>query len=205
MFTSKNLVRRVLATVLAAGAGLSIGQMPASAVTGTLELYRFDCIQETDESGSDSPYFLVFTASGTNPDTDNLVMVRQSSWDNEVDTGNIFRPRATIATTTPITASSLVLAAVVEEDGDPDLSAAELSSLRNQMHNAYQIQFWRPAAERVANMRAEFATAINHFLDDGPGGDDYLGNAQVPMNGSTIPSVDVAGDGGRYRMHFLTR
>ncbi|NEA36872.1 hypothetical protein [Streptomyces sp. SID13031] len=186
--------------MMAVGAALSLGQLPASAVTGALEFYRFDCVEETNEVGSDSPYFLVFTASGTNADTDQLAMVRHSSWDDEVDTGNIYRPRAAIPTTRPISNNSFVLVAVVEEDAGTDLESADVTSIRNLMHNAYQNSFWMPPATRVSSMRAAFAESVGRYMVN----DDYLGSALVPMGGTTIPAVEVAGDGGRYRMYFRT-
>src|SRR5687768_3632484 len=131
LFTLKSLARHTLILAALTGGVLSAGTLPASAATGTLVFSQFRCLEETNEIGSDSPYFLVFSASGSNPDLNHTVLVRQPHWDDEVDSGEAFSPNTAVAT---VNSNSLVLAAVVEEDDGPDLSSSDVNSIRNHMH-----------------------------------------------------------------------
>ena len=90
----------------------------------SLILDKFRCITQT-ESGDDSPYFVIFSGPVNARAGAHLTIVRNPTWDNDViDTPghNEFKSGATIATGDP--ANTLVLCALVEEDGNPDFAAS---------------------------------------------------------------------------------
>src|SRR5688500_15460770 len=73
------------------------GQQSGGNHMAALKLVEFKADEETDEVGSDSPYFVFFIGKANTPETAQLVRIRQPHWDNEVDSGDLFKPNTNVA------------------------------------------------------------------------------------------------------------
>ncbi len=168
-----------------------------------LVLKRFRCIEETDEIGDDSPYFLVFHGKvhqGNTPASSSVKLVRKSAWDNTVAQGDLVIANMTVLN--PLNAD-LVLAAMMEEDNDTDFAGFQLIALQawignffNSLGNAVQA-----IDATVANLvRSEFRKGIK-ALDSN---DDLIQVRTVvgPGISGQPPLLRFAGDGARYDVRF---
>lgn len=57
-----------------------------------LYLKEFRCVEETDEVGNDSPYFVVFVGNKSGQPFSDVVRVRDPDWDGAASTGKLFQP-----------------------------------------------------------------------------------------------------------------
>ncbi len=168
-----------------------------------LVLKRFRCIEESDEIGDDSPYFLVFHGKvhqGNMAASSGVKLVRKSAWDNTVAQGDLINANMTVLN--PLSAD-LVLAAMMEEDDGTDFAGFGLLVLQqwicpffNSLGNAIS-----GMDGTVANIvRTEFKRGIN-ALDSN---DDLIQVRTVvgPGIAGQPPLLRFAGDGARYDVRF---
>lgn len=168
---------------------------------------RFTCVTETDEVGSDSPYFLFFIGN-TNPTTkqatSTVKMVREDTWDNNIDSGDsrdISTGDQTIATN--VDSNTLVLVAVLEEDVNPDLVGINLLNVQIQAQAFFAFfvttQNWN-LPQLATKMKTVFLDIINSNLAN----DDMVNVARltIPSKVGSIPTVHFFGDGGHYTTDF---
>src|SRR5688572_10103384 len=93
------------AALTAALSGLAIGgtvAIAAPAQAASLKVVTVQCIEDTSEPiGDDSPYFMVFAASPTNPSATAFGKWGPGYLDNNVSTGESFSPNASIIASVP--------------------------------------------------------------------------------------------------------
>lgn len=190
-----SLLRRIGAigalTGVALTASLAVGA-PAQAAT-TLKVATVICNEETDEIGDDSPYFLVFAASTTNPSATAFGKWGPGGWDAEIATGDSYSPNASIVSGVA-NSSWRLISLMVEEDYDNDLTAGEIQSIGNNMFNQYQLSFWKPTTTLISEMRAALRNTTATYLSN----DDMVATASSSI-GSWTPYV---GDGGSYQVRY---
>lgn len=166
-----------------------------------LILKEFRCVEESDEIDSDSPYFVVFVGkSGTNPTSD-VKMIRREAWDNDTDTGELKVANITVAD--GVNANTVVLAALMEEDGDANITGARLAIVKSWMQavfSAFNASGSASADDLATKIRPEFAKAINANKGD----DEMLGIRRVPVPSSpgNVPLLTYTGDESNYRVRF---
>ncbi len=146
----------------------------------TLTLTDFKCIEETNEIGSDSPYFVFFIGKGSDPAAAKLVRIRQSQWDNEVEEGNVFHPNATVAS---VDGNTLVLCALMEEDDNADIATGNgaFQKIRAHMRTllaAHAASGSTPVAQLAKKLIPEFKKSIDAHTTN----DDLIGVIHVPAN-----------------------
>jgi hypothetical protein len=166
-----------------------------------LTLKEFRCLEETDEIGSDSPYFLVFVGDATlgNAQSD-VKRIRRGEWDDNVDTGELFQPNATVTDGFKL---DFVLVAMMEEDWDPDIGGQTLTQVRNWMHAAFDglASATGFVDSNIAGIvREEFEKVIKLKCSN----DEYLGVKRLSLSAQNglLPLLNFQGDGGRYRVRF---
>ena len=161
-----------------------------------LILEKFKCLEESDEIGSDSPYFMVYVAEARNGKAKSDVkFVRRESWDNEVDTGDTFVTNKTVSEGIH---HDLVVVGMLEEDWDPDFAdpmrfiiAANMKSL-DPLLAAVVTGVPDSVAEIV---RSEFSRQLNTFASN----DEILGVKR--LKNAANPLV-FTGDGSNYQVTF---
>ena len=169
----------------------------------TLTLKEFRCVEESDEVGWDSPYFLVFEGNPSQPASEaQLHRVRRESWDNEIESGSFRGVNHVIGK--DIAGNHLVLCALMEEDNDPDIGGAAFALVQNWMRSvfdAYRAGGSASAQQMATNMKPEFVKALKAARSN----DEILGVKHVPLtpaaNGD-LPLRYFYGDGGTYRVRF---
>ena len=174
-----------------------------------LILKRFQCVIDTDELGSESPYFLTFVGDiGSGKTT--LKMTRQGNWENEVDKGEIWTVNETVAEGFALVpAKTLVLSAMVEEDEGLDVNGNEMTMIHNVL--IAKLNGFRQAGATIVNsaiagpMASAFKSVLGLALFSTTGAaDDYMGTKRVALSGNVgdLPVVSFVGDGGRYNVRY---
>jgi len=174
-----------------------------------LILKRFHCVIDTDEAGSESPYFLTYVADFATGRSE-LTMTRQGNWHNEVDRGEIWTVNHTVAQGFDFTpAHTLVLSAMVEEDEGLDIQTGELPLIQ-QLLDA-KVKGLRDAGATQVNgtvaatLRGTFKSAIALALATGSGAsDDAMGVKRVTLKSQPgeLALVSFSGDTGLYRVRY---
>lgn len=174
----------------------------------TLILKRFQCVVDTDEVGSESPYFLTFVgdlASGKSA----MKPTRQGNWHNEVDKGEIWTVNDTVTTSVPLVpATTVVLSAMVEEDEGVDINESEIAIIRTAMDGklkSLRLQGHTTAATAAGPLRLHFLSAISLALSTGSGADDDLmGVKRVTLKPGTgdLSVVPFKADTGFYNVRY---
>lgn len=161
-----------------------------------LILKKFRCNEETDEVDSDSPYFAVFVGEPSTKKSE-VHYVRREAWDNDTDTGET--KVANITVDGSVSENAVILAALLEEDDDPDVTGPAMTMVRTNMQvifNAFAVQ--GASAEQIAqNVRPEFRKALERAIAN----DELLGVKRV----SATPGTKVLkyrADGGSYDVTF---
>ncbi|WP_020521038.1 hypothetical protein [Catelliglobosispora koreensis] len=185
----RKLALSLALTGLAVGTSLILAS-PAQAAYPALRVLAVHCVEETSENGDDSPYYLVFAASPTNPNATAFGKWGPGYLDNNVSTDEIHYPNATIISNVP--SNWFLISIMLEEDDGNDLSALELQNISNNMYNTYQAWFGNPFV--TTQLRA----TLWSMADDYTYNDDRVATA-YHSPGST---VTYTGDGGQYRVRF---
>ncbi len=162
----------------------------APAQAASLKVASVQCYEETDEIGNDSPYFMVFAASLTNPSATAFGKWGPGSLDNNVASGSIFYPGASIIGSVP--SGWVLISIMMEEDDGNDMSSLELQNIGNNMHNYYQIWFGSPF------MASQMRAMLISMADDYSTNDDIVATA----SSSVGDLVAYVGDGGNYRVRY---
>lgn len=168
-----------------------------------LHLKEFRCVEETDEAGDDSPYFLIFIGNSGSPKFSVVELVRRPEWDDAVSKGQLKQPDALVNSFVGA-GKSVVIVALMEEDGSTDFAGATLQSLRSRMFSAYQDIWSKRAGNQIQGdaglLRAEFIAALQALK----GNDDRVGVEilNVNTNAGFLPLLNINGQGGRYSVRF---
>jgi hypothetical protein len=168
----------------------------------TLILNEFKCYAETNESGDDSPYFVFFVGDPTSPKSASLIRIRQSHWDNDVAKGDLFKPGASVA---PVTSSSFVLCALMEEDDNADFvpengAFANVRKSMREQFDAYAASGSSAATTLATKLIPKFGDALNEYCTN----DDLVAVVHIPMNIDLVAHGSFAfrGDGAHYKAWF---
>ena len=168
-----------------------------------LVLKRFRCLEETDEDGDDSPHFLLFHGrrGPSGNASSHVTLVRRSSWDDAVAQNDLIQPNMTVLD--PF-ADHLVIAALVEEDYDPDFTGQQMTRLRgwicpffNSVANSVSTGIDGTIAQLV---RQEFERGVRSLRSN----DDLVRVRVVYTEGAGLGAQPMKfnGDGGRYDVRW---
>jgi len=166
-----------------------------------LILEKFQCIEETNEVGSDSPYFVIFVGHSTSGKSE-LVFIREEAWDNESDTGDLpVKVNKKVASN--VGGSTLVLVALLEEDVNPDLVGGDFDKVKHWVQEAFnsvRASGSATTSKLATQVAPEFVKAINANIgNDELLGVKYLETANTPQS---LPPLTIKGDGGEYSIKF---
>ena len=170
----------------------------------SLILSDFKCVEATDDGflSDDSPYFVFFIGKGNNPDAAKLVRIRQPHWDNDVGTGDVYHPNATVAS---VDANTLVLCGLMEEDNNADIVTGNgaFKNIRKDMITALKAYAGggsTPVGQLATALLLEFAKALNTYSTN----DDVVKVIHVPTNINLEQhgSFKMDGEGGQYKVWF---
>ena len=174
-----------------------------------LILKRFQCVDDTSEIGSESPYFLTFVGDIATGRT-HLKMTRQGNWENEVDKGENWTVNETVAEGFDLVPSkTLVLSVMVEEDEGLDVSSNELNLILATLTS--KLNGFRQAGATIVNsaiagpMASVFKTMAQLALSSSSGADDdFMGVKRVSLTGHAgeLPLVSFSDGDGRYRVRY---
>lgn len=170
-----------------------------------LILKEFRCVDDTNESGAESPYFIVFVGDLTTRNSD-VVQVRQGNWHNEVDKGELWVVNAPVLSGFSFKADpTIVLVALIEEDENVDINKAEVSAIvkpimRSQFKSITDSGTTTVTSAIAGSLRSAFNNTLSIFLSN----DDNMGVLRLKVNGKTGPQplLNYFADSGHYRVRF---
>lgn len=171
-----------------------------------LILKEFRCVEDTDESGAESPYFLVFVGDLETGKTE-LKMIRQGNWHNEVDKGELWTVNATVVSGFNFNPNpTLILVALIEEDENLDISNFERDNIIKPLLAAKFKSFKDSGATIVTSgissgVKSTFNAALGLTLAN----DDNMGVIRLKPNGHSgdQPLLNYFADTGHYRVRFI--
>jgi hypothetical protein len=174
-----------------------------------LILKRFQCVIDTNELGSESPYFLTFVGDFATGKTA-LKLTRQGNWHNEVDQGETWTVNETVADGFDLVPTkTVVLSAMVEEDEGLDVNSVEVNMIRSVL--TARLNTLRQAGVTLVNatianlMASTMKTALQLALSSSSGADDdYMGTRRVAITGQSgeLQLVTFNAGGGLYRVRY---
>jgi len=169
----------------------------------SLFLKEFRCVEETDEVGDDSPYFVIFVGNAGSPKHCEVKVIRRSEWDNDISSSSFRSVNQKISD--GVGSSTVVLVGLMEEDNDPDITGEQLTKVRNWMttlYDAYWVSGASSASQLADKLRPEFYRALNNYRSN----DEIVGVVHQPISSTTglQPLRHIYGDGGYYRVRLST-
>lgn len=178
--------------------------------TRQLMLTRIKCHEETDESGNDSPYLMVFMGlRSTNPAvaaSGKLIRVRDPAWDGAFHSGKTIAMQQIVDQAEA--GGYFVFVTMLEEDWDPDLgSGGAMQLLLLNQWKIYGGAAW--ANLTSAQLQQIFRGKMATFIQAGLSNDEYIQTKSfvVPLvtTDTNLAPVSFAGDGGHYSFSFAVR
>ena len=171
-----------------------------------LVLKRFHCITQDDDSGGDSPYFIIYVGDIVTGKV-NVKRVKQGNWDNEVDGGENWTVNETVATGFSLNnAQTYVLVACIEEDDNVDISSAEIDAMETAMRS--QLAGFSGIATMTFPVRTAILTLFRQRINSalGGGNDDFIGKIDrlAPVTASPGELADLVKfrGSGDYNVRF---
>lgn len=165
-----------------------------------LYLKEFRCVEETDEVGNDSPYFVVFIGNKGGAPSSDVVRLRDPDWDGAAHSGKLFQPNLWVHN--QVDTNSIVLVALIEEDYAADINASRIAVLKVLMQSKWSIYgSWNLSNAQLAYLaRNDFASYLQDLLVN----DEYIQtkSLSISTNVGDLPLLTFAGDGGFYRVRF---
>ena len=146
-----------------------------------LVLKRFQCVEDTSESGGESPYFITWVGNLDDPAKSTLRISAKAYWNNNVDKGPGAWPveLVTCPELPPTPSKALALAIMVEKDEGRDITTDEVEAMRKSMEKA--LRTWVEAgvfdsshANFVSTMKNTFESLVKGKLESSDGADDDL-------------------------------
>ncbi|MBE3014801.1 hypothetical protein IL992_37335 [Microbispora sp. NEAU-D428] len=195
-------LRRTMSALTVAAAAIPViaSGSPANAATGiTVDLRQIVCAEMNDTAGSDTPYFVVFIGSPTNPDDTRVEVVYPGIETTPRKTP--YTPKTKIATNVP--SGSLTVTVMLEQDGPfGDLNPGH--QIPNIMHNEYQKYFWQPIEKKAAALRTALRSAVkSEMKSELLGRDDILGDSYATVYQNTVTApMKFAEDDGEYVVRY---
>lgn len=188
-------IRVAAAVAIAMAAGVLVTSPAQAQAGGTLRVKTVQCVEETDEVGDDSPYYVAFAVSPTNPNATAFGKWGPGALDVEVASGETHNPNGVILGGIP--AGWTLITLMLEEDSANDLSATDRQNIDNGMYNQYQISFWKPKSTMLFEMQMALIFLTGSYLEN----DDVVASGTTTV--STAGSwVYYDGDGGRYWVNY---
>lgn len=182
---------------------IALGCIPAPAAppTGNLVLQDFDCVEESNEAGDDSPYFVVFIGHPGNSPSSSVVTLRKEQWDNEVSAGDHIN--ANISVASGVNTNTLVLVALMEEDVNADIVGGDLANVQNWMKAIFQA-FGSIGGISLNQLKDKVAPEFEKALKANITNDDMLGIKRLNISTSSglLSTLKFDGDGADYRVRF---
>lgn len=147
-----------------------------------LILKRFQCVEDTSESGGESPYFLTWVGNLADPSQSTLTLTAKSYWNNNVHKGPGAWPvdHVVCAALPPSPSKTLALAVMVEKDEGRDITAAEVQAMKQTMQNVLQTWVNSGVFDSTANanfvntLKNTFEAQVENKLQSSVGADDDL-------------------------------
>ncbi|MDH2429573.1 hypothetical protein [Sphaerisporangium sp. TRM90804] len=184
----------ILAVLAASTAPVLSAAVPANAAAaGALRITKIDCIERSDLFGADNPYFLVFIGNPGNPDLDTTVEVDPGI---STDSGHTYIANTVISNSAQ--AGALTISVMLDQDDAKDLTAQEIQWIGNNMHNAWQIYFWKSKSERIAGLRSVLRSTVDSYLVN----DDILGDSYATVVAGQTAVMPFTDDGGDYKVYY---
>ena len=180
-----------------------------------LKMVQFKCLDDTNEIGFESPYFLTFVGDLLSQRV-KVKLTRKSFWNNKVDKGETWPVNDTITTDFDLVpAHTIVLAAMVEKDNGIYIVAGEVVTIESTMKPVFlthvQAGFSASDANFISTMSNTFQQAITTALTTAVGADDDLmlnssdrAVRKVPITSSpgNFGTVSFPGGGGLYSVTY---
>jgi len=166
-----------------------------------LVLKRFRCITQDDDTGSDSPYFIIYVGDIVTGKVQ-VKRVRQGNWHNEVDGGETWTVNETVAISFSFkNAQTYVLVACLEEDDDVDITLQEIEVMEGKMTS--QLQDFAGATLKK-NVRDAIRNKFNSLIINSLGNDDHIQTKRLsPVTGTPGELSPLTfQDSGHYIVRF---
>lgn len=166
-----------------------------------LKMMKFKCITKADNQHLDSPYFVLFIGKGDNPNAAQLMSIRKDSWENDVKAGD---ERDVNVNVGAVDNNTLVLCALMEENGDPDIAYPARgfhhveSAMKTALHDHVSTGGGTSADQLETILTPEFRAAIGSYRGD----DDLVNLIRVPTNIDGYYEIEKEDHGGHYRVWF---
>ena len=147
-----------------------------------LILKRFQCVEDTSESGGESPYFLTWVGNLNDPSQSTLTLTAKTYWDNNVDKGPGAWPvdHVVCATLPPSPSKTLALAVMIEKDEGRDITATEVQTMRQSLQTVLQTWVSSGVTDSCSNtnfvntLKNTFEGQVKNKLQSSAGADDDL-------------------------------
>jgi len=181
-----------------------------------LVLKRFQCVEDTNEIGGESPYFITWVgdiATGQSA----LRLTRKTYWDNNVSKGPGAWPvDDTICSGFSLKPSdTLALAVMVEKDEGIDINSSEVSSIGSTMSSVLQTHrqagFTAGDANFINTMKNTLESKVKQALSSASGADDdlmkeddYRAARRIVLSGKAedLAIVTFKGGDGQYNVRY---
>ena len=176
-----------------------------------LMLEKFQCVEETDEVGSDNPYFFTFVGQRSSLTT-TVVSTQLSFWKNEVDSGDMIPVHVEITSAFNLNpADTLLICGMVEQDDGRDVSGSKVTTIRTAMDNLFSTWTTGTAVPfSDMHFRRQMRDNLKHLIQkeinkiSKGGEDDVMQAALVTLDSSAglFEPVTLRGHDGEYQVWY---
>ena len=180
-----------------------------------LVLKRFQCVEDTSESGGESPYFITWVGD-LREGTSSLKLTKKTYWDNNVSKGPGAWPVDDVVSSgmSLKPADTLALAIMVEKDEGLDISGTEMDAIKSRLLTvlrSHQEVFTASDPNFISTMKNTFEAEVKKALQTSVGADDdlmaessYRAARKISLSGKAeeLPIVTFKGGGGQYNVRY---
>ena len=184
-----------------------------------LVLKRFQCAEDTNEIGGESPYFITWVGNLDDVAQSTLTLTAKTYWDNNVFKGPGAWPvdHVVCAKLPASPSKALALAVMVEKDNGRDITSSELTDMKSKMQDALSTWVQSGVFDSNANanfvntMRNTFEALVVGKLKSAVGDDDdlmqedgYRASRRITLTGKAeeLDIVTFKGDDGEYHVRY---
>jgi hypothetical protein len=183
-----------------------------------LILKRFQCVEDTSESGGESPYFITWVGNLNDPSASTLTLTAKTYWNNNVFKGPGSWPvdHVVCAALPPSPARTLALAVMVEKDEGRDIVTAEMQAMKATLQAALAV--WVSSgildssnANFVNTLKNTFEAQVKAKLSSSVDADDDLmeednwrAARRIALSGQNeeLAIVTFKGGSGQYNVRY---
>jgi hypothetical protein len=179
-----------------------------------LVLKRFKCVEDTDEIGGESPYFITWVGDVRQGES-TLKLTRKTYWDNNVSKGPGPWPVDDVVSTglSLNPSDTLALAMMIEKDEGIDVVTSEIDAIRGSTATVLRNHegFMASDPNFISTMRNTLEGKIKQALQSSAGADDDLMEESghraariIDLRGGAgeLTVVVFKGGGGRYEVIY---